>query len=145
MIPDSLGGLETVDWIPIDIISKIITELALQPSVALESGTKTYHAVNPSKTTWATLFPHVLAALGPMVHAIPFSERVKRLRASAETATSEGNLAINPAIKLIEFYEGLLSGDSSVATFETRETRKVSQTLRANGWLSGLSSARKSW
>ena len=137
VIPDSLGGVETVDWIPIDILSDIITELALQPSDALGSDGKTYHAVNPSKTTWAALLPHVLAALGPTVHAIPLSEWVKRLRASAETATSEGDLAINPAIKLMEFYEGLLSGESSVASLETRETSKASRTLRDLGPVQG--------
>ena len=137
VIPDSLSGLETVDWIPIDILSDIITELALQPSTALGSDGKTYHAVNPSKTTWAALLPSILAALGPTVHAIPFSEWVKRLRASAETATSEGDLAINPAIKLMELYEGLLSGESSVASLGTRETRKASPTLRDLGPIQG--------
>ena len=137
VIPDSLSGLETVDWIPIDTLSDVITELALQPSTALGSDGKTYHAVNPSKTTWAALLPHVLAALGPTVHAIPLSEWVKRLRASAETATSEGDLSINPAVKLMEFYEGLLSGESSVASLETRETRKASRTLRDLGPVQG--------
>ena len=137
VIPDSLSGLETVDWIPIDVLSNIITELALQSSAALGSDGKTYHAVNPSKTTWAALLPHVLAALGPTVHAIPLSEWVKRLRASAETATSEGDLSINPAVKLMEFYEGLLSGESSVASLETRETRKASRTLRDLGPVQG--------
>ena len=137
MIPSSLSGLETVDWIPIDIVSDVITELALRPSAALGSGGETYHAVNPSTTTWAALLPHVLAALGPTVHAIPFSEWVKRLRASAETATSKGDLAINPAIKLMGFYEGLLSGESSLASFETRETEKASRTLRDLGPVQG--------
>ena len=35
VIPSSLSGLETVDCIPIDILSDIITELALRPSTAL--------------------------------------------------------------------------------------------------------------
>ena len=137
VIPDSLGGLETVDWIPIDILANIIAELALQPSTALGPNGNTYHAVNPSKTTWTALLPHVLAALGPTVHAIPLSDWVKTLRASAETAISEGDLAINPAIKLMDFYEGLLSGESSVASLETRETEKASRTLRDLGPVQG--------
>ncbi|KAL9071871.1 MAG: hypothetical protein Q9161_003971 [Pseudevernia consocians] len=35
VIPSSLSSLETVDCIPIDILSDIITELALRPSTAL--------------------------------------------------------------------------------------------------------------
>lgn len=137
VVPDSLGGLETVDWIPIDVLADIITELALQPASALGSGGKVYHTVNPSTTTWAALLPHVLAALGPTVTAVPFSEWVTRLRGSAQTATSKGDLAINPAIKLMGFYEGLQSGESSVALLETRETEKASRTLRDLGPVQG--------
>lgn len=137
VIPNALSGLETVDWIPIDILSNIITELALQPSTTLGSGGNTYHAVNPSTTTWAALLPHVLAALGPTVNAIPFSEWVKKLRASAESAISERDLAINPAIKLMAFYQGLLSAESSLASFETRETAKASQTFKDLGPIQG--------
>ena len=128
VVPDSLSGLEIVDWIPIDILSDIITELALQPSAA--SAGKTYHAVNPCPTTWAALLPHVLDALGPTVQAIPFPEWVKRLRASAEGTASEGDLASNPAVKLMEFYESLLSEESSLPSLETEKTKEASQTLR---------------
>ena len=132
VIPDSLGALETVDWIPIDILSTIITELALQPSTArAPPAATTYHAVNPSKTTWAALLPHVLPALTPPVHAIPFPEWVQRLRASAETA--EGDLVLNPAVKLLAFYEGLAGGGNKVASLETGETRMGSRALRDLG------------
>ena len=137
VIPYTLSGLETVDWIPIDILSDIITELAIQPPTALGPGGKTYHAANPSTSAWAALLPSVLNALGPTVKPVSLPEWVKKLRASIKTATSKDDLAINPAVKLMDFYEGLLSRGSSVASLETRETEKASQTLRDLGPVRG--------
>ena len=137
VIPRSLGASETVDWIAIDTLANIITELALQPSTAFEPGGKTYHAVNPSTSTWAALLPNVLTALGPSVNAIPFFEWMKTLRASARNATSKDDLAINPAVKLMDFYESLQSMKTSVARLETKETEKASQSLRDLGPVRG--------
>ena len=58
LIPESLGNLETIDWIPIDLLSNIIVELALQPVAAERRlSSSVYHTVNPSLTTWGTYYP----------------------------------------------------------------------------------------
>ena len=64
IIPESLGIMQDIDCIPIDLLSSIISELAIKhtspsglPSVL--------HTVNPSVTTWAALLPHVASRARP--------------------------------------------------------------------------------
>lgn len=133
VVPESLGHMQNIDWIPIDVLSTIILELALQSTVVSGSTTRVYHAVNPSITTWAALLPHIQSQMNPTVHAAPLATWLKTLRASAASSTSKESLDANPALKLMEFYETLLSSEAGLAMLETEETQKASPALKALG------------
>ena len=130
IIPDSLGNMEIIDWIPIDIICTIIVELALQPVAQGKSTTRTYHAVNPSVTTWTAILPYVKAAMHPEPNVVSLATWIKELRASAQSSYTVQGLQTNPALKLIDFYENLLNVDNASAGLETRQSERASPTLR---------------
>lgn len=136
VIPESLGAMQDIDWIPIDILSSIIFELAIRPSPP--SGLpNVYHTVNPSVTTWTVLLPDVQAELGPQVTLVPFAEWVKRLRASSAVSTMAQDFSVNPALKLLDFYEGLLDLESTPPRLETVKTERECPLLTEVGPIKG--------
>ena len=134
VVPDDLGGMRDVDWIPIDELSTILVELALASSdTAEQGGENVFHTVNPSTTTWAALLPTILEAYGPNLKTVSLAAWVKTLRTSAKGAATEEAIRVNPAIKLLNFYEGLLDQGRVMPRLDTRQTEKVSPSLGALG------------
>ena len=121
ILPDSLGAMENIDWIPIDLLSIIIAELAIGKGTAAATRTaatqKTtsnaivYHAVNPRTTTWATLLPTIKITLSTStqeIEIVPLGTWITALRSSAGPEPTKEFLERNPALKLLEFYESLM-------------------------------------
>ncbi len=123
-IPNSLGTMDPIDWIPVDSLSLMIKDLIrtttnkrlLLPNFVdgLQSihnrdhnltSPRVYHLSNPFATSWSSLLPSVLAA-APGLKTVSLSNWVDALRQS----TSQGNdLQANPAAKLLSFFEDLQS------------------------------------
>lgn len=141
-LPSSLGRMETVDWIPSDILGRGIVDLAIgQSGAGTErapgTGALVYHAVNPRETSWASLVETVSSALGASganVETVPLGVWLEALR---RTASEEGNITLNPAVKILDFYEGLVAGD--------RLSMNTEETVRASSTLAGLSPVDKVW
>lgn len=151
-IPKTLGPNEMVDWIPVDVLSKVLVELLLLKdrdtgmaapkqngndvsgeecldSVPAESAT-VYHAVNPHVTPWSELLPAVLASFrdNNPPEPVPLRDWVTAL---SQSAAKHEDLDRNPAIKLLDFFEQLAStGEGDVVRFETANTLRVSAALR---------------
>lgn len=151
LIPASLGRNELVDWIPVDLLSSIILELAVDSPNKGDHETgqaKIVHAVNPHKVQWhETVLPVLLSRLtsksvtGPM-KVVSMAEWVESLRSASLVASEEDEAAIS-AFKLIPFLSALAQGDAR-PTFETVKTAKLSKGLRelepvgerwVNSWL----------
>lgn len=146
-IPADLGPMDTVDWVPVDSLADIIVELlprvVVAPAQNRKSGGPTrkarvFHLANPARTHWATLLPAVkrrLEAGGERsLESIGFQEWVDELEASASASRSDADLAMNPAAKLLTFFDDLR--DKSVrfpraksVELDLTETEKHSQTL----------------
>ncbi|KAJ4386322.1 hypothetical protein N0V93_009216 [Gnomoniopsis smithogilvyi] len=139
-LPGSLGKLERVDWIPVDLLGSTISELALASHSAIEamqpSGAVVYHTVNPKATSWAELVPVVLAALGGTsnVQVVSLEAWLEALRDS-ESKTAD--IAVNPALKLMDFFKDLRNG--SAPNLDTKRTARSSSSL------AGLSSVQPAW
>lgn len=130
-LPDSLGQMSTVDWIPVDILGRSLVELAIGGLEALKTrppgaGATVYHAVNPKRTPWEELIGVVSRSLsagaGP-VQTVPLESWLEALRCSAE----EADLTRNPAVKILDFYESLMTGQE--LSFDTTVTVQHSPTL----------------
>lgn len=136
VIPESLGILEDIDWIPIDLLSSIISSLAIRPS-SPNNLVSVYHTVNPSVTTWTALLPHMQAELGRGIKVVPFAAWIKRLRASSMSSADAQDFNVNPALKLLDFYEGLLGSESTRPRLETVKTESECTLLTEVGPVTG--------
>jgi hypothetical protein len=134
-IPDSLGRLEIVDWIPVDVIGKSIVEMAIHTlgshhTKPEKPGATVYHAVNPNRTTWDKVMPIVVRHLSQekTVESVPLEVWIGALRGSVSRID---DVSLNPAIKLLNFFESLVSDD--YALLSTERTLGVSQILSSVG------------
>lgn len=136
-IPNSLGRMETIDWIPVDILGRIIVELAIGQHGAVEervpgAGALVYHTSNTKLTSWKSLVGMISDELsdgGLKVETVPLEAWLEELRHSA--SEEKETIAMNPAVKLLDYYEGLTSGEA--VSLITTETVRASPTLYSLG------------
>ena len=135
LLPHSLGSSMTeLDWIPVDFLSTALVELTLLPR---KESKQVYHLVNPQTCNWKTrLLPtiHRLLSLGAKeeIQIVPFAAWVEALRNSIPETFQSQEFDKNPAINLVDFFEGLLPTSASklVPRLSTMETQKRSTALR---------------
>lgn len=140
MIPESLGPESDtkVDWVPIDLLAASIVELAFnkEPTdTEQQKGATVFHPMNPTLTSWSSIAKVMTATLSDTtkkeVISVPFTEWLQRLRseAAANTGSLEDTLKVNPAIKLLPFYESLAKG-GEWPTVDTAHALKGSKQLQ---------------
>ncbi|KAI0478019.1 hypothetical protein F4859DRAFT_520911 [Xylaria cf. heliscus] len=132
-VPDSLGPrLDAIDWVPVDKLGKAIVELAILParSRAPNTGASVYHAINPHHTTWRELLPTVYRRLNQEreVEVVSLGTWIDALR---DSASKTEDIARNPAIKLVDFFESLV--DTGATFLSTEHTIHMSPTLLSVG------------
>ena len=133
LIPSSLGSQATVDWVPVDLAAQILLELAglTAPQIAEAATavprTQVYNLVNPTEAPWRPLV-RALQRRFPSSKVVDYNEWLEADRASAKG--DKADPAANPAIKLLEFFEGLGRVGGMTPAFEMRETAKRSRTMR---------------
>lgn len=161
-VPDSLGpSLGTIDWVPVDLLAEVIVELALGKDQLIEATrsqddqftttvpqgrARVFHPLNPHRTTWEAVRPIVTDALyastGKRLETVFFDSWLKKVRhdmelkADSHNALKDGDLEaflrLNPAVKLLDFYEQILgSKEARVNRLEMKETMMSSAKLRA--------------
>ena len=131
LLPQSLSSSITeLDWIPVDLLSTALVELTLLPR---KESAKVYHAVNPRSCSWQSLLPTIRDLLdAERIDIVPFSEWVEALRKSAPETFEKQDFEKNPAIKLLDFFEGLPRANMPrLSTIETQKRSKVLRELRA--------------
>lgn len=132
-IPTDLGSIK-VDWIPVDKLATIILEL-IETRRGTQSATRStaFNLVNPSTTTWASLIPAVQRYY-PHVQPVSLSTWVSELEQLSATNPSEDEVAAKPALKLLDFYRGLLHTEGGLSSpIEQRQTKEGSATMRKLG------------
>ncbi|KAL6714200.1 hypothetical protein ACLMJK_008695 [Lecanora helva] len=152
-VADSFGPtLDDVKWLPIDLLAEVLLEISFrenkhrQDSINLngadangEHTAQVFHLLNPHETTWSSLLPSILAALNAPrlgkgdIATASLESWIRRVRAKAEGCNGgdvEAMLKVNPAAKLLPFFEGLPQGTSK-PVFALTETMQDSPKLRA--------------
>ncbi|KAI0842998.1 hypothetical protein F5Y06DRAFT_78562 [Hypoxylon sp. FL0890] len=134
-LPASLGRMETIDWIPVDVLGKSIVELATRSLDTSNAGATVYHTVNPHRTSWAKLVPTVTQYLG--LETVPLEAWIGALR---ESASKTEDLTVNPAVKILDFFEGLVRRSADPFLLNTSHSLGASKTLAnlepiQEGWM----------
>jgi thioester reductase-like protein len=126
MLPDRLGNLDEVDWVPIDWAAKSVWEVATAKNTM---GATVAHVVNPKKISWSALVPTIRSTVGreEKMKIVSYEEWIGELR---KVSLDNEEVERMPAVKLLEFYEGLSSKESKMPTLATVETEKMSDTMR---------------
>ena len=114
------------DWVPVDIIAKIILDIA---HFAVDTGhTWTYNIVNPKPTAWKSLIGSVLGRLGPQVEVVELSSWVRRLEQVSQQRSQD--IDSQPAAKILDFYRDMERGKVGIGlSFDTAHGSKASQTM----------------
>ncbi|KAH8810616.1 hypothetical protein F5884DRAFT_257643 [Xylogone sp. PMI_703] len=140
LLPRTLGKNTFIEWIPVDLLSQIIVQLAF--SSGSDEKARVFHAVNPNKTTWDALLPTVLDQLsvtnnGKDIKTVSWEQWVNALSELA-AISQEKEVSSLPALKLVDFFRSLSfnfedKGKEHPFTFfpfETTATSAVSDVLR---------------
>ena len=112
-LPSTLGALERIDWVPVDVVASTVLDLVRSSLYYSPPGQATvYHVVSPRKTSWSELLPTVKEHLS--LEAVPSAEWMELLRASSE----EGRYGLEciPALKLMDFIEDVFSTSNQKST-----------------------------
>ena len=146
LLPSTLGCAESgkeVKWISVDATARILHELTMASLAPGEN--VTYHVVHPRHTAWAELLPTISAALnkvvtkrgGSQVEVVGYCEWFNRLQATfdADVADVEA-LSANPAVKLLPFFESLLSAEDLTGNLDTSRSTASSRTMQSLGSVS---------
>jgi thioester reductase-like protein len=128
----TLGALpalsDTLSWLPVDVVARVIVELCQSPAHQ-----DVYNVVNPKSLNWTRDLLPLLRAAGLAFDQVTPEAWLERL------AASNPDPALNPTIKLLDFYKSKYAapkpGQTPVpaAFYETRLTEAASPTLRAVG------------
>lgn len=132
-LPQTLGPVDSIDWVPADSVAHVVCEigahLSRMPSTMDEA--RFYHVVNPNRATWSSLVPTLARYMPPGSRVVSFVEWVDLLKQSGFTGVESG---ANPAAKLVDFFDNIQDRairlpKATAAEFESRQTVKVSPTL----------------
>lgn len=157
-LPDTLGTYSAVDWIPVDIVARVILEI-LAPKLddhlpvlgthsestngssppADPSSTRVFNVVNPSKTSWTNLAPTILETIASIDVMLPYADWLRLLRRAASQTENSKGTPLGRAVTLLPFFEKLGRDQPSTATtaIDTTVARETSPTLGALQAVSG--------
>lgn len=166
-IPNSLGPNNKINWVPVDSLSQIIMDILGEAETTLQelhteldvvNGTSqinpnssvpstiesppVYNLVNPSTTSWQSLFPAIQAYYPKSpLETVTLREWVDALMVSISNDDSLDMLLANPAAKLLNFFQTLAEQVAEPEpSFETSHAARASKTLRdlrpvSPGWM----------
>lgn len=141
MIPNSLGNDSSqLDWVPIDILAAILIELTFSESLEKQKGALVLHPMNPQPTSWSSMLGVVTTTMSQSakkeITSVPFSTWLQQVQNEAKNLNMdelEGMLELNPAIKLLSFYEELAQGEGWMVADTTRAVKESKQLQQLKG------------
>ncbi|KAL8702786.1 MAG: hypothetical protein Q9201_004041 [Fulgogasparrea decipioides] len=123
LIPEDLPA---VDWIPVDQVSKIVSELAFADLGDPSQTPRYYHVVNPNPVPWAAYLPLVKQHCGATSRVVPLAEWVQELRKM--DITNPQTLNLYPALKMLNFIS-LLASSGPTLRYQTSASKRASKTM----------------
>lgn len=121
-LPSDLGSANTLDWIPVDLLAEVTTEL-VHTDRHTEPDETFYNLLNPRTSNWQDIVPHIQArlttTLSKVVRVVSFKDWIDLLRNAEDKIASDTGTATNgtlagaknaeAGLKLLSFFESLAS------------------------------------
>ncbi|KAJ4343931.1 hypothetical protein N0V95_006533 [Ascochyta clinopodiicola] len=127
-LPRTLGNMERVDWVPMDVAAGTVIDIA---TVSTDESAQVYHVANPHTTTWSQLYPVIQTFYkdsGVDIEVVEYDDWVNELKQFPQTKENAERV---PGLKLLDFYESLRPETGmGLPALETRRAEAVSKTLR---------------
>ncbi|KAJ5731173.1 NRPS-like enzyme [Penicillium malachiteum] len=128
-IPSGLGSLY-VDWLPIDVAARAMTEIIQSRRQKDRPDFMVYHITNPNVVEWGDLVDPVARACNANI--VPLAEWVQELESLVANQTA--NLDDIPAAGLLDYFRFLVhKQDSPKLKLSVRNSQMESPTLRSVG------------
>ncbi|CAG8970858.1 hypothetical protein HYALB_00000836 [Hymenoscyphus albidus] len=124
LIPSDLGP---VDWIPVNLMTKSITELISHDVFSKKPNSpQVYNLLNPNPVEWPRLLPAIQAYLSSQCEIVPLADWIESLRKrEMENQAAEKY----PALKIMGYLQETMSISGQGSTVDMDLTRKASVTL----------------
>ena len=122
--------LTSIEWIPVDKLATIITEIIQSEHKTESSRTLVYNLVNPHPASWDSLLETMTSHLGldgDSDAIVSLAEWIAELERYDRTNLAD--LASKPALKLLDVFKQCDAGNGDLR-FNTRDGIKNSETMR---------------
>ncbi|KAK2603194.1 hypothetical protein N8I77_009668 [Diaporthe amygdali] len=154
-LPGDLGPqFSEVDWLPVDILSDILVDIATRPGhVPGGGGADVFNLRNPQTTSWEALLPAIIDATKTYLpskiepEVVPASTWLACLRESetGSQGTKEDDSS-NPAIKLLDFYADGLWGSTAQDVGQNKtQPMAIERALASSSTLRGVPAVSAEW
>ncbi|PWY72566.1 hypothetical protein BO83DRAFT_445576 [Aspergillus eucalypticola CBS 122712] len=128
VLPITLGGMESMNWIPVDILAQVIIEiLDSEEKDEVATSSRVYHLTNPVSSMWNRYALPVVRRLLNISRAEPLSKWIDCVATGPEPDDPH---TPNPARKILGFYRSLLASESN---YECVKAPQKSLTLKELG------------
>ena len=125
------NDLPLVDWIPVDTVAKIVSEISLGK---LQDHSKNrlryYHVVNPKPVSWLEFLPQVERYCGSNARAVPLQEWFEKL--STFDHTNSNDVTLYPALKISKFFS-IIASSTPTVWYRTSACVEASKTMAELG------------
>jgi len=142
VLPETLGEMEVLDWVPVDLLSTIMIEILGTVLGGTRDGKDkiaVYNLVNPRTTTWSEVRQDVQKFAG-IAKSVSLREWMKMLEASSRERNG-AVVATNPAVKLLDFFrlmsstEGTSGSRFEVANLVSDSPHAAEMPAVSSAWL----------
>lgn len=148
-LPDSLGRMDQVDWIPVDLLADSIGELLDNEQVwdpkagrGYTTQCSVFHVINPASVPWAQLLPSLKAKLG-MEKTVSLKDWIELVRQGPE---EDSTTRRNPARKILQFYESLANTtDSESGSGQPRQRFELGNMARCSETFKHMRPVSEKW
>jgi thioester reductase-like protein len=130
-LPRTLGNMDKVDWVPMDIAAGTVIDIA-NATYSEPEPVQVYHLTNPHTTTWDHLYPVIQdfykQDINTVMEVVDYNEWVDEL---ARISQTKENAERFPGLKLLDFYQSLRSETGmGLPALQTQRAEAASSTLR---------------
>ncbi|RYN28350.1 hypothetical protein AA0114_g12473 [Alternaria tenuissima] len=127
-LPRTLGTMELLDWVPMDVAGATLVDIATAPA---SEPVRVYHLANPGRTSWSQIYPVIESYYrenSVNIEVVSYDEWVQQLR---QIPLTRENVERVPGLKLLSFYNSLRPGAGiTLPRLATKEAEAVSPALR---------------